>query len=70
MAKCDGCVHYRRVLWKEPKMGCLKGIPSRLVEESPVDGARLAIHLGFGFQRVFDKVEQGCDSPQYSVHRY
>lgn len=59
--KCGGCPHYRRVQWgKEIKLACLRGLYGDWLNETPVDGARLAITEGFGVQRRFDLAAQGC----------
>lgn len=57
----DGCRHYRRVqLGKSIRLACLRGLYGEWLQEEPVDGARLALALGFGFGRVFDRAVERC----------
>lgn len=46
---------------KEIKLACLRGVYGEWVLQEPVDGAKLAMVLGFGVGKVFDRAAKRCE---------
>ena len=58
---CHGCRHLYQVQWgRRYRIACLEGIHIPREWERPIDGERLALLLGFGMGRVFDKPAERC----------